>query len=57
VSGDVAAAARDLSTAQGQRERSPKESLMADAAGRELALYAVSDALAQVVRDLGTDPQ
>jgi len=57
VSGDVAAAARDLSTAQGQRERSPKEALMADAAGRELALYAVSDALAQVVRDLGTDPQ
>ncbi|MFO0610400.1 MAG: hypothetical protein U0324_44985 [Polyangiales bacterium] len=57
VSGDVAAAARDLSAALGQRERSPREALAADAAGRELALYAVSDALAQVVRDLGTDPQ
>jgi hypothetical protein len=57
VSGDVAVAARDLASTLGMRERSPRELLTADAAGRELALYAVSDALAQVVRDLGTDPQ
>ena len=55
VGGDVAAAARDLQRAEGLRERPVHELLAKEPAGVELALYSVSDALAQVMRELGTD--
>jgi hypothetical protein len=55
VSGDVSAAATDLMRAEGARERAVPEMLAHEPVGVELALYSVSDALAQVMRELGTD--
>jgi tetratricopeptide (TPR) repeat protein len=55
VSGDVAIATREMVRAEALRDRPVSDVLMTETVGNELALYSVSDALAQVMRELGTE--
>jgi hypothetical protein len=55
VSGYVEGAARETVSAEALGERAVADMLARDSVGRELALYCVSDALAHMVRELGTD--
>ena len=55
IAGALAAAFRDLATVDPAATAAPAQAVEASAAARDLALYLLSDACVQVLRETGVD--